>query len=191
MPEFFGGIFAVDAVVSTQGQSDRVLTDRQATAYLQSWLPYSVFANPEQELPPVELPVTRIVVTQRDENGESPLELLFATDGTSAWVGAPSATPPPPEKWIRAPRPEETIAALNGELEPICVQAPAESTTTSASSTSSNEVATTTDAPSTSAASNGARDDGDGIGTVAVVLIALGAAAAGAGVVALLRRRAR
>jgi hypothetical protein len=149
LPEFFGGIFAVKAVVSTPGQPERELSDRQATAYLQTWLPYSIFASPPQEPPPGDLPVSRIVVTQRDENGEAPLDLLFATDGTNAWVGAPNAVPPPPEKWIRAPRPEQTIAAFNGELEPFCINQPVGETTTSA--TTAGPTSTTAGATSTSA----------------------------------------
>lgn len=191
MPEFFGGVFAERALVSTPGEADRVLTDRQATAYLQSWLPYSVFASPGQELPPAELPVTTIVVTQRDVNGESPLELFFVTDGTNAWVGAPNAVPPPPEKWIRAPRPQETIAALDGELEPICVEQPVGDTTTSAAPPSFDNSATTAGATSTSSAATSDPKDEGGLGVVAIVLVAFGAAGVGAGVVAGLRRRRR
>lgn len=193
LPAFFGEIFAIQAVVSAPGQPDRVLTDREATAYLQTWVPYSVFATPAQELPPADLPVTKIVVTQRDENGEAPLNLLFSSDGTSAWVGAPSGQPPPepPEKWIRAPSPDETIAALNGELEPICVEQPA---ATTSSATSGSTVAPTADTSgSTATSATASEDSGDdgGVGVLTVVLVALGAAVAGAGVTAWLRRRGR
>jgi len=54
----------------------------------------------------------------------SSLPIFYASDGTHAWVGGPAPTPAPPpnnQRWIRAPKPAETIAAFAGQMAPICV----------------------------------------------------------------------
>jgi hypothetical protein len=149
-PEIFEGITATGATVTTPGAKPRTLDKDQATAFMQTWLAYSVFEKPPPERPPAGLPISRLVVAT-DQAGQSAALLIFyATDGTKVWVGAPApapAAPPNDQKWIRAPKPAETSAAFAGNLGPICpVTAP--STTAKA--------ATTTIAKATNASDNGA-----------------------------------
>jgi hypothetical protein len=123
-PEIVGGMFAVGATVSTPGAKPRTLDESQATAFMQTWLAYSVFSSPKQEHPPANLPVSQLHVNITQDGTPSTLLIFYATDGTKAWVGAPAPAPVPPppndQKWIRVPKPAETIAAFNGTMAPIC-----------------------------------------------------------------------
>jgi hypothetical protein len=123
-PEIVGGMYAVGATVSTPGAKSRTLNESQATAFMQTWLAYSVFSSPPQNHPPASLPVSQLNVNINQDGTASTLLVFFATDGTKAWVGAPAPAPVPPppnnQKWIRVPKPAETIAAFNGTMAPIC-----------------------------------------------------------------------
>ena len=103
-PELLTGISVSGATVNTPGAKPRTLDANQATALMQSWVAYSVFQKPPNERPPASLPVSRLSV-MTDSQGTWPI--LYASDGTSAWVGAQgtdaAATFPNNEKWIRAP----------------------------------------------------------------------------------------
>ncbi len=130
-PELLTGISVVGAVVNSPGEKPRTLDANQATAFMQTWVAYSVFQNPPNERPPSSLPVTRLSV-KTDSQGT--LLIFYASDGTNAWVGAPApdATAPPPnnEKWIRAPDPQRTIAGFEGRLAPTRTPLPLATTTT-------------------------------------------------------------
>ncbi len=129
LPELVGGIFATGAQVSTPGAEPRTLDERQATAFMQTWLAYSIVSSPPQEPPPPELPRSEVLVGTRTPDGPSSLLIFFVTNGTDVWVGAQNPEPGK-ENWIRAPSPADTIAAFNGELGPICDNTPVPSTTT-------------------------------------------------------------
>jgi hypothetical protein len=123
-PEIVGGMYAVGATVSTPGAKARTLNESQATAFMQTWLAYSVFSSPPQSHPPANLPISQLHVSINQDGTPSTLLIFFATNGTKAWVGAPAPAPVPPppndQKWIRVPKPAETIAAFNGTMAPIC-----------------------------------------------------------------------
>jgi hypothetical protein len=159
-PELLTGISVVGAVVNTPGAKPRTLDANQATAFMQTWVAYSVFQNPPNERPPSSLPVSRLSVTT---DSQGTLLIFYASDGTNAWVGAPApdaaAKPPNNEKWIRAPEPQRTIAGFEGRLAPIRTSLPVQTTTTS-----------TTAAPSTTKATKSSDNGG------LWALVALGAA---------------
>ena len=176
-PELLTGISVVGATVNSPGAKPRTLDANQATAFMQTWFAYSVFQNPPNERPPSSLPVSRLSVTT---DSQGTLLILYASDGTNVWVGAPAPVPTPPpnnEKWIRAPDPQRTIAGFEGRLAPTRTPVP---TTTTAPST------TTLPSPTRSTKSS----DNGGLWA----LVAVGAAvivAASAMLAARARRRAR
>ena len=145
-PELLTGISVVGAVVNTPGAKPRTLDANQATAFMQTWVGYSVFENPPNERPPSSLPVSQLSVTT---DSQGTLLIFYASDGTNAWVGAPApnaaAKPPNNEKWIRAPEPQRTIAGFEGRLAPTLTPLPVPTTTTTPSTTTS---------PSTTKATN-------------------------------------
>ena len=137
-PELLTGISVVGATVNSPGAKPRTLDANQATAFMQTWFAYSVFQNPPNERPPSSLQVSRLSVTT---DSQGTLLILYASDGTNAWVGAPApdaaAKPPNNEKWIRAPEPERTIAGFEGRLAPTRTPLPVPTTTTTPSTTTS------------------------------------------------------
>jgi hypothetical protein len=133
-PEILGGITANGATVTTPGAKPRTLDKDQATAFMQTWLAYSVFKNPPQEHPPAGVPISRLNVAMVQGGQPSPLLIFYATDGIRVWVGAPApapAAPPNDQKWIRVPKPKETSAAFAGKMAPICTD-PVTATSTTA-----------------------------------------------------------
>ncbi len=134
IPEILGGMTAVGATIATPGSAPRTLDQRQATAFMQTWVAYSVFEKPPQEHPPANLRVSTLTVNTVQDGSPSPFTVFYATDGTSAWVGAPAPAPVPPppndQKWIRAPQPAKTIAAFNGTMAPICARPASSASTT-------------------------------------------------------------
>ncbi len=148
-PELLSGMNVVGATVATPGAKPRTLDARQATAFMQTWLAYSVFEKPPQEHPPANLPVSTLTVNLAQP---PPLTIFYATNGTAAWVGAPAPAPVPPppnnEKWIRAPLPAKTIAAFNGNLAPICADSSGATTTAAGNTTTSRGLAVKADGTS-------------------------------------------
>jgi hypothetical protein len=122
--EIIRGVSTTGATVATPGAKTRTLDASQATAFMQTWLAYSIVGNAPQNHPPANLPVSRLTVPVI-ENAQPPqsLVILYATDGTKVWVGAPAptASAPTAEKWILAPRPADTTSAFLGNLVPTCV----------------------------------------------------------------------
>ena len=124
-PEIIGGISATGATVTTPGAKPRTLDKDQATAFMQTWLAYSVFEKPPQERPPAGVPISRLDVATVQAGQPAAFLIFYATDGTNVWVGAPAPTQAPPpndQKWIRAPKPKETRAAFAGNMGPICTR---------------------------------------------------------------------
>jgi hypothetical protein len=137
-PEILRGMKATGATVRTPGAKPRTLDKDQATAFMQTWLAYSIFAKPAQERPPAALPVSRLNVAVLGNGQPTSLLIFYASDGTNAWVGAPAPFPAPPpndQKWIRVPRPKQTIAAFAGRMAPICTDPVTTSTTNAATAT--------------------------------------------------------
>ena len=148
-PELLGGVTVEGAVVKTPGKPDRKLDANQATAFMQAWLPDSVFnTGIPQSAYPAGVPRSTLVVTTRWQNQDIPMTVYFAQQGENAWVGMPG---PQNFGWalvqqdrsIQAPQGKKLIQAFEGKLQPIRSQpAPPTTTTTIApkkdSSSSSN-----------------------------------------------------
>jgi hypothetical protein len=118
-PVLYGSTTVSAATVTTPGQPSRTLDANHMTAFIQTWLAYSIYDNPPNELPPAELPVSRLAAQFDDGAGLIiDMEFLYATDGTNVWVGA-RTLPAPEEKWIRAPNPSQTTEAFEGNLDPV------------------------------------------------------------------------
>jgi hypothetical protein len=134
-----GGMFATGATITTPGAEPRELNEAQATAFMQTWLLFSIVSNPPQERPPADATRSEVQVMTKDPAGvPGGMLIYFATKGTEAWVGAPNHEASK-ENWIRAPKPADSIAAFNGGLEPTCPHAVApETTSTTAAEPPSN-----------------------------------------------------
>lgn len=120
-PELMSGLTATGATVKTPGSEPRTLDANQTTAFMQTWFAYSIASGTANEAPPAELPVSRLDVTLSDSGAPNSLLILYATDGTDAWVGSPSPVPGEGDKWIRTPDPASTIQGFEGLLDPIRV----------------------------------------------------------------------
>ena len=183
-PEILGGVRATGAKVTTPGAEPRTLDKDQATAFMQTWLSYSVFDNPPQERPPAGVPVSRLNVALDESGTPNTLVIFYATDGTKVWVGAPAAAPPPNnERWIRVPKPEQTTEAFAGNMAPICTDPPTSASTAppTTDGTTATTIGQAVDPPDTSSG-----DDAPW------VLIALGiAVVVGVGALVAIRSRRR
>jgi len=119
------GLVILGATVTTPSGAPRSLNSNQAAAFMQSWLPSSIFGKVANENPPKSLPVSRLSVryTYVGAN-ENPMVVLYASDGRVAWVGMPrqslwAGAAVTSERWIRAPESPRTIAAFHGKLAAI------------------------------------------------------------------------
>ena len=121
------------ATVTTPGRPGRALDANQATAFVQTWLPWSIL-NTAQDPPPPQLPVS--VLNIRTNQGA--LAIWYATDAKNVWIGAPalpSAHRKNNQSWVRVPEPAKTTAGFNGTLDPVCPAPPPPSTTTTTGTT--------------------------------------------------------
>jgi hypothetical protein len=123
------------AAIQTPGAPDRNLDANQATAFMQSWLPDSVFQKIPQSRPPKSLPVARLVVSTRYQGRDIPMTVYYASDSTTAWVGMPPQNFGwafvQSERWIAAPQSKRVMAAFLGKLQPVrSPPAPPTTTTT-------------------------------------------------------------
>jgi hypothetical protein len=121
------GIRILGATITAPDGSIRKLNSSQAAAFIQAWLPTSIFGKPVKQRPPAGVPIYHISVPYTYLYGSQttqPMRVLFAEQGQSAWVGMPpQALWPgayvPTESWLVAP--ERTTPAFEGKLEPIKV----------------------------------------------------------------------
>jgi hypothetical protein len=133
-PPLLAGVTVEGAAVHSPGAPDRSLDANQATAFMQSWLPDSVFQKIPQSLPPKSLPFSRVIVTTRFHGQNLPVTVFYASDGTTAWIGMPAQSfgwaIVQSEKWIAAPQGKRVMAAFQGRLQPVRSPPPAPTTTT-------------------------------------------------------------
>ncbi len=130
------GIVILGAKVACPGSAPRQLDTTQAAAFVQSWLPSSIFGKVSSEKPPSSLPICHLAIGDRwlsPKAGE--LRVYYASDGNNVWVGMPPQTigagaTVDSERWIRSPFADRTKAAFEGHgtLTPV---ATAPSTTVS------------------------------------------------------------
>jgi len=116
------GLELLDASVTGNGpESGRTLDSSQATAFVQAWLPESVFGTPPFEDPPSTLPVYEVDVDYKYLGTLGSMTINYASDGTSAWVSMPPQSLWPgvvvtQQRWILAP--DRTVAGFEGRLTP-------------------------------------------------------------------------
>jgi hypothetical protein len=138
--EILGG-----SVTGNGPQAGRSLDSSQATAFVQAWLPDSVFGSPAFQDPPTTLPEYQVEVSYRYQGTLGSMTVNYVSDGTSAWVSMPPQTLWPgvvvtQQRWIVAP--DRTIAGFEGRLTPESVPTAHESAAPAASggSTSTPEL---------------------------------------------------
>ncbi len=119
------GLEILDGSITGNGpDSGRKLDSSQATAFLQAWLPESIYGAPPFENPPGTLPVYQVNVDYKYLGTRGFLTVDYASDGTSAWVSMPPQSLWPgavvtQQRWILAP--ERTVAGFEGRLTPVPV----------------------------------------------------------------------
>jgi hypothetical protein len=117
------GLAILDGSITGNGpESGRALDSSQATAFVQAWLPESVFGSPPFEDPPPTLPVYQVEVDYKYLGTLGSMTINYASDGTSAWVSMPPQSLWPgvvvtQQRWILAP--DRTVAAFEGRLAPV------------------------------------------------------------------------
>jgi hypothetical protein len=121
---------------------------------MQFWLPDSVFKQIPNVKPPRNLPISHLTVTTVWRTNQEPLKVLYASDGTTAWVGMPPQSfgwaGVNSERWIAAPQSHKVIEAFAGKLQPV--RPPPASTTTPSSTTRPKTTAATDGGSGSSAA---------------------------------------
>lgn len=128
-------------------ESGRRLDSSQATAFVQAWLPDSVFGSPPFQDPPSTLPVYQVDVEYKYLGTLGSMTVNYASDGTSAWVSMPPQSLWPgvvvtQERWILAP--DRTVAGFEGRLTPQPVPAPPSGSHKSAAGAVSESSSSTT-----------------------------------------------
>ena len=117
------GVTIGPAIVLTPGKPNRKLNADQATAFIQSWLPASVYTKIPPTGPPVGVPVSHLYMYTSFNRGFTCIEAWYASRGTNAWVGMPAQSlgwaSVQQDVWIAAPLPARTIAAFLGKIKPI------------------------------------------------------------------------
>lgn len=119
------GLEILDGSITGNGpESGRTLDSSQATAFLQAWLPESVYGTPPFENPPATLPVYQVDVDYKYQGTLGSMTVDYASDGTSAWVSMPpqslwSGALVTQQRWILAP--DRTVAGFEGRLTPAPV----------------------------------------------------------------------
>ncbi len=139
------GLLILDGSVTGNGpESGRTLDSSQATAFVQAWLPDSVFGNPPFQDPPATLPVYQVDVDYKYLGTSGSMTVNYASDGTSAWVSMPPQSLWPgvvvtQQRWILAP--DRTVAGFEGRLRPLPV--PSATPTSAPAAASDNSLSTT------------------------------------------------
>src|SRR4051812_39832928 len=120
-----GSLVILGASVTSPSRATRTLNSDQAAAFMQTWLPSSIFGKVANENPPKGLRVSRVSVRYTYAGAdEKPMLIFYASDGQVAWVGMPPQSLWPgaavtSERWIRAPDSGRTMAAIAGRLSAI------------------------------------------------------------------------
>ncbi len=113
------------AKVTCPGSAPYTMAPQPAAAFMQSWLPDSIFNKSIiKEKPPANLPVCTVAVDEIQSGTHDTLNIYVANNGTLAWVGADTG------RWIRAPQSERVINSLAGKGTYVPPPAPAPTTTT-------------------------------------------------------------
>ena len=137
-PDLLPGVKIGPALVVTPGKPNRHLNADQATAFIQSWLPSSIYLHLPAVKPPVGVPVSKLYMTTTYAGVGTCITAWYAAQGTSAWVGMPAQSlgwaSVQHDTWIAAPIEQRTIAAFAGHVKPIAESAPPTTTTTPAKS---------------------------------------------------------
>jgi LPXTG-motif cell wall-anchored protein len=116
------GLEILNGTITGNGpESGRTLDSSQATAFVQAWLPDSVFGTPPFQDPPPTLPVYQVQAEYKYQGTLGSMTVNYASDGTSAWVSMPPQTLWPgvvvtQQRWILAP--DRTVAGFEGRLTP-------------------------------------------------------------------------
>jgi hypothetical protein len=117
------GLALVSGTITGNGpESGRQLDSSQATAFVQAWLPDSVFGSPPYEDPPATLTVYQVDVEYNYQGTLGTMTVNYASDGTSAWISMPPQALWPgvnvtQQRWIKAP--DRTVAGFEGQLAPV------------------------------------------------------------------------
>ena len=115
--EILNGVTVSAATVTTPGLPNRKLTADQAAAFLRTWLPTSIVQRIQNVKPAACLPVSTLHLSNTFSGVATPMTVLYASDGTSAWVGMPAQAlgfaSVQSLKWIPAPDTKGTIDAFN------------------------------------------------------------------------------
>ena len=130
------GIIILGANVACPGAAPRQLDTTQAAAFVQSWLPTSIFGKVVSEKPPSSVPICHLVIGDRWLSEKAgTLRAYYASEGYNVWVGVPPQTLGPgavveSERWFRSPFADRTKLAFEGHCTFVPV-ATAPSTTVS------------------------------------------------------------
>jgi hypothetical protein len=165
VPQILPGLDIRGATVTSPGRRTRQLDASQATAFVQAWLPDSVYGTPPHKSPPPGLPVWTVLAQTKFRGVDVPMTMLFVTQGSTAWLSMPAPqdlgwSVVSRQRWIEPPA--RTIAAFEGKLKPIATAA---TTTTTAAH------------PSSSHGSNS-----DSSATTVIIVMVLGVAFIGGGI---------
>jgi hypothetical protein len=142
LSELAPGLLILGGTIAGNGpDSGRSLDSSQATAFLQAWLPDSVFGSPPYVNPPPTLPVYDVQVEDEYLGSLSTMTVYYASDGKSAWISMPPQSLWPgvvvtQQRWIQAP--DRTVAAFEGHLSALPVPTGSSSSSHSQSATDSN-----------------------------------------------------
>lgn len=129
--DLLAGVRLGPALVTTPGKPDRTLTGDQATAFIQSWLPSSIYEH-LQNVPTPHAPISHLYMNTSFGGTITCITAWYAANGSNTWVGMPAENlgfaSVPTNTWILAPIPARTIGAFEGKVKPIPV--PTGTTTT-------------------------------------------------------------
>lgn len=149
--EIASGWKILGATVTGPGlTTPRHLDGAQAAAFVQAWLPASIYGRLSPEDPPPALDVYTVDVTDTIQGNPARLIAYYASDGQSAWVSMPpqdlgGGASVSQQKWLIAP--QRTIAAFEGKLAPEPVAGASTSKTAGHAAASSSPKDTASNTP--------------------------------------------
>jgi hypothetical protein len=124
--ELAAGLLILGGTITGSGpESGRTLDSGQATAFMQAWLPDSIFGSPPYQNPPSNLPVYDVEVQDKYLGTLNTMTVDYVSDGKSAWISMPPQSLWPgvivtQQRWILAP--DRTVAAFEGHVAPVPVR---------------------------------------------------------------------